>query len=639
MTTNTTQKAAGATNSNGPHTDTNGANFPTSGTPSKAIAPPIAPSSDNAAILAALFDPADEVELRALTTKGRPRVDAGYFDADHFAASLDEDPGIQIAVNSVASHEINTSDSNLIEDVFIDTHRNAPRPDPACLYGLVGDVARAGSDNTEANPYAIAAAMLAYMGVAVGRGPYVPIGDDWNHARQFLVHVGRSSRGRKGTAKKLIFRINDAVKAMDELLVPQVHSGGLSTREGLALMIHDGYVEGKNQVPAIEDKRLLVVESEFANILHQSKRDGNTLSSALRDAWDGTSIRPAVKTCRVWASDPHIGLIGDVTPTELRDLMHKRELTNGFANRFIFFWAEGDKVLPFPQATPKDVVEALATRVAQVLKFSGADRHVDKDAMSMEFSEEAAGLYARLYKSDLRDRSAGELITGLLDRRAPVLLRLAMLFALTDHTSVIEVDHINAAMAWVRYWVDSVKFIFQSAIDEAGASATTDTAQRIVTYLTDHGQATRTELSKGCFSGHVSKAMLDTALDELLTASPSVIEVQTVPRPKDQPGSPSKIYKLCATHTNPTSMANSANSAECEAPWASEAAFDATRNVRNLRIEVTDESPSLPEFAHSAESAASQNPTLTRMDIDTSQISHSSQAHASNLNADDMEVF
>jgi hypothetical protein len=499
----------------------------------------------------------------------------------------------------------------------------------------VGDVARAGSNYTEANPFAIAAAMLVYLGVAVGRGPFMPIGDDLNHANLFMVHVGRSSRGRKGTAKKLIYRIDSAVKAKDKNLAPQVHRGGLSTREGLALMIHDGYKDGKNEVPAVVDKRLLVVESEFANILHQSKRDGNTLSAALRDAFDSTSIRPAVKTCPVWATDPHIGIIGDVTPSELRELMHTRELTNGFASRFIFFWAEGDKVFPFPQYTAKEVVETLAECVAQVMKFARANRHMDKDVMRMEFSPDAASLYAQLYKGELRDRSAGELITGLLDRRAPVLLRLAMLFALTDQTNVIAVDHINAAMAWVRYWVDSVKFIFQSAVDEAGAAATTDTAQRIVSYLTERGQATRTELSKGCFSGHVSKGTLDKALDELLSASPPVIEVETVPRPKGQPGSPSKVYKPC---THPASFANSANSAEPEAPWAPTAGFGTVRNVRSQRNEDAAETQDLPEFAHFAESVVLQYPALTRMDIDTSQISHSSQAQAENLNADD-EVF
>lgn len=546
---------------------------------------------------------------------------------------------IDSAINSVASCASDTGANGQFDDVFVDTHRNAPRPDPACLYGLVGDVAQAGSSNTEANPFAIAAAVLAYLGAAVGRGPYMPIGDDWNHARLFMVHVGRSSRGRKGTAKKLMFRINNAVKALDEYLVPQVHRGGLSTREGLALMIHDGYKDGKNEVPAIEDKRLLVVESEFANILHQSKRDGNTLSAALRDAWDGTSIRPAVKTCRVWASDPHIGIIGDVTPSELRELMHTRELTNGFANRFIFFWAEGDKVLPFPQYTSKDVVEALASRVAQVLKYAGADRHVDKDVMRMEFSPEAASLYARLYRGELRDRSAGEHITGLLDRRAPVLLRLAMLFALTDQTNVIAVAHINAAMAWVRYWVDSVKFIFQSAVDEAGAAATSDTAQRLVNYLTERGQATRTELSKDCFSGHISKTMLDKALDELITASPPAIEVVTVPRPNGQPGSPSKVYKLCVPPAHSGSTANSANSAEREAQWASAAGFGEMRNVRSERNEGTAETQTLPDFAQFAESATAQNTALARMDIDTSQISHSSRTQVGNLSSDDVEVF
>lgn len=560
-------------------------------------------------------------------------------DYEHFAAGLDDDAGLAYAINSVANHARSTKASGQFDDVFVDTHRNAPRPDPACLYGLVGDVAQAGSNNTEANPFAIAAAMLAYLGAAVGRGPFMPIGDDWNHARLFMVHVGRSSRGRKGTAKKLIYRINNAVRTLDEYLVPQLHRGGLSTREGLALMIHDGYKDGKNEVPAIEDKRLLVVESEFANILHQSKRDGNTLSAALRDAWDGTSIRPAVKTCRVWASDPHIGIIGDVTPSELRELMHARELTNGFANRFIFFWAEGDKVLPFPQYTPKDVVEALADRVALVLRFAGADRHVDKDVMRMEFSTEAASLYARLYRGELRDRSAGENIAGLLDRRAPVLLRLAMLFALTDQTSVIAVDHINAAMAWVRYWVESVKFIFQSAVDEAGAAATTDMAQRIVTYLAAHGQATRTDLTKGCFGGHVSKATLDKALDELITASPPAIEVETVPRPNGQPGSPSKVYKPCAPPAHPASAANSANSAEREAPWASAAGFGATRNVRTQRNEGAAETQNVQEFAQFAESAVPQKPALTRMDIDSSQISHSSHAPGGNLNAEDVEVF
>ncbi len=81
------EKAPSACNTEGFDTDTLIVDFPTSGTPSKAIASPTAPSPHKATILAALavlFDPADVVELRALTSKGRKRTDSGYFDADHW---------------------------------------------------------------------------------------------------------------------------------------------------------------------------------------------------------------------------------------------------------------------------------------------------------------------------------------------------------------------------------------------------------------------------------------------------------------------------------------------------------------------------------------------------------------------------
>lgn len=80
MTTNTMQKADGASNSNGLHTNTNGAYFPTDGTPSKAIAPPLAPSPSKATILATLavlFDPAGVFSIQSLTTKKRIKAVMG----------------------------------------------------------------------------------------------------------------------------------------------------------------------------------------------------------------------------------------------------------------------------------------------------------------------------------------------------------------------------------------------------------------------------------------------------------------------------------------------------------------------------------------------------------------------------------
>ena len=432
------------------------------------------------------------------------------------------------------------------EDDSPDTHRNAPQPDPVCLYGLVGDVARAGSEGTEANPYAIAANFMAYLSCAIGRGPYLPIGNTWHHARLYILHIGRSGRGRKGDAVSLINRVDTALRQLRETAAPPIHRGGLSSREGLVSLFHDGYKNGKLEVPAIQDKRLWVVESEFANVLHQGRREGNTLSAALRDCWDGVSLKPATKSNRLYASHPHLCLSGAISPSELLSLMRARELTNGFANRFLMIWAERERIVPFPQATPQEAVDALAARILSILELVQAERVNERDHLPVSLTAQAQSIYSQLYRGELIDDSAGEHVTALLERRAPMLLRLAMIFALCDLQTRIDVQHIQAAMGWIRHGVESAKFVFLKATDAADTVRTNAAVKKIVEFLRLKGQSTRWQITSECFQGHASKAIIDTAIERLLLASPPQITVQTQPRARGARGPQTNIYTLSA---------------------------------------------------------------------------------------------
>nr|WP_261634602.1 hypothetical protein [Cupriavidus gilardii] len=423
-------------------------------------------------------------------------------------------------------------------------HRNAPEADPACLYGLIGDVARAGSDGTETNACAIAANFMAYLSCAVGRGVYLPVGNTRHHARLFCLHVGRSGRGRKGDAVSLVLRIDQALRAMDEGFAPQIHRGGLSSREGLVALMHDGYRQGRLEVPAIEDKRLWVVESEFANVLHQGRRDGNTLSAALRDCWDGVDLKPATKSNRLYASQPHLCLSGAISPSELTGLMSARDLTNGFANRFLLIWAERTRMLPFPKETPQAVVEHLACRTLEVLAFVHANRHDRRDHLRMELSPQAQWRYAQLYRGELNDDLGDGVVGALLERRAPMLLRLAMLMALTDLQTRIDAQHIDAATAWIRHATASVRFVFVSAAEEAKLAQVLEMSNRVLAFLHERGQATRSQISAECFRGKVTKARIDASLEHLLASTPPRISVQWVERPADTPGTPTRVYRL-----------------------------------------------------------------------------------------------
>lgn len=98
-------------------------------------------------------------------------------------------------------------------------------------------------------------------------------------------------------------------------------------------------------------------------------------------------------------------------------------------------------------------------------------------------------------------------------------------------------------------------------------------------FLKRQGKASRTELVKVCFKGHVSKAQLDRAIDELLTASPPQIEVETTPRKNGESGSATKYYQL---------VANSANCANSAYSCGLGPDFSQLRSVRNVRINPQD---------------------------------------------------
>lgn len=426
-----------------------------------------------------------------------------------------------------------------------DTNVPPPKPDSAMLYGLAGDVARISAAGTEVNPVAAAACFLSFLGANVGRDLYLPVGNTWHHARAFTLHVGRTGRGRKGDSMSLVNRIRRRMEEVHKGTLGQSHHGGLSTREGLALLIHDGYTQGKEEVPPIEDKRLWVIESEFANVLHQGKRDGNTLSAALRDAWDGVSIRPAIKSCRVWASSPHIGLHANVTPGELLSMLESRELSNGFANRFLTLWAEKTGSVAFPETTSDATVHDLAGRVADVVQWAKGGYPAAKDTRRMMLSDEASRLYAEAYTKELTRSEASDVLTGLMERAAPYALRLAMLFAIMDKVLVIQPCHLLAALAWVRYWRQSVRFIFATRADSEKSQERADHARKILTFLSTRPDgATRTEINNDCFSKRVSATKIDSALQSLMTATPPRIELIETERSDGKTGRRPKTYVL-----------------------------------------------------------------------------------------------
>ncbi len=94
-------------------------------------------------------------------------------------------------------------------------------------------------------------------------------------------------------------------------------------------------------------------------------------------------------------------------------------------------------------------------------------------------------------------------------RAAPLVKRLAMLYAVLDCSTEIGMAHLSAAVEVWTYCEASVRFLFGDAIGDA----TADAIRGMLTKAP--GGLTQTEISRA-FSGKKSAAELDRALGELL---------------------------------------------------------------------------------------------------------------------------
>jgi hypothetical protein len=81
------------------------------------------------------------------------------------------------------------------------------RLEPAALHGLAGDVVKTIEPHTEADGPALLSQFLVALGNVVGRGPYYQVEATPHHLNLFLVVVGATSSGRKGTSWDHVARL------------------------------------------------------------------------------------------------------------------------------------------------------------------------------------------------------------------------------------------------------------------------------------------------------------------------------------------------------------------------------------------------------------------------------------------------
>jgi hypothetical protein len=367
----------------------------------------------------------------------------------------------------------------------------------AALHGPAGEFVHRVEQHTEADPIALLTQFLVSFGVAAGRHAHLRVEASNHYPNEFCVLVGSSGKGRKGSSWD---HVEALVAAADPEFVGSRLVSGLSSGEGLIAEVRDPLNDADTAAPA--DKRLLVLEPEFAQVMKVLAREGNTLSPVVRNSWDSKRLQSLVRNAPLRASAAHVGIIAHITKDELLRYLNATELANGFFNRFLLVAVRRSKLLPFGGSLADTELDRLKTQITSAVAHA-------RTCGQLTFDGEARERYTAIYEQ-LSAPHPG-MFGAAIGRAEAHTIRLALIYALLDRSTTINLAHLDAALALWRYTRDSTRWVFGDSLGDPTADDIWALAKE-----RRHG-ITRTEV-RDLFSRNKKAREIDRALTALVDA-------------------------------------------------------------------------------------------------------------------------
>jgi putative DNA primase/helicase len=428
---------------------------------------------------------------------------------------------------------------------IIDIHSNStelvvvpPKLRKEGLIGILGKISSALSNGTEASIEFIAAYLMVRFSSSIPRGYLImPFGAFNTEPRINSLFVLGTGEGKGLAERQTNVLINTAIEMLENEISPysglsiyaRVYAGGLSTSEGIAYELRDDAVTLKGDVQSgIDDKRLCVIETEYANLITKCNLNGSTLSITIRKLFDGDPIEPMTKTDRTSCKKPHVHIVGHITPEEFIARLDSVSIANGLANRLPIFSGIQQVYQPIPHNIDKQELQSHAKALNIVTSWC----HQEKRTIVM--SECYKQLWTEKY-TDLKQIGAKGSIEQSLMTRAPHYAAMyAMIFAALDMSTTVTAKHLESSLAWIDYWHESVRYIFSTEADAFKAEQKNYQALDVLNTIKDqitknNGQPiTRTPLQQALGKKYNSKQLTELLklLQELPMSPISVTKLQ-----------------------------------------------------------------------------------------------------------------
>ena len=422
--------------------------------------------------------------------------------------------------------------------------------DAAAFDGYLGHIAEQVSKDTDVHPVQYLMGMMSFFTTAVGRNPYYKVKKAGNHRlKEFFLNVGATSGGRKGTAanygRDLFFKAFPLEFQLGKKLVMGIQSGQviIDTTRDLTDEEKAGDDE-KNIEPRTERKEITIVAEEMSSYFKACNQPNSIQSGVTREAWDneGNIAATSIMRGEVIAKNTHISIYGMTNVPDLMKDLNEGEYYNGFLNRFLIFWGhvthhDDEHWEDDPKADTAQLDEFVANIKFLVNRGRGT--------WECKFDESAKKLWKK-HSKDLMKELPG--IGAILSRRHVHVMRLAMIYALTDmqHPGNVKVGvnnlsssgyddrntvywisdkHLKSALALMAYCCKSVYKIFAT---KTGVNFDNKNANKLIRHLRQIAPEgyTKKQVIEDVFQGNVKAEDIEEAY-ELLHLHSLVKEIKT----------------------------------------------------------------------------------------------------------------
>ena len=332
---------------------------------------------------------------------------------------------------------------------------------PRCemFLGPIGDLTRVVAPHVPWDPVALHVQLVVALGNYLGFAPHIPEGATLRRPNLFLALVGGTGSG-KGSSFAWAEWV---LRHLDDRYLVDRTTTAVGSGQGLLAKITDTVFTlnaAGDEVVAIEgsdDKRVLYVEEELGQLFTRMlAQDG--IEKMITKAWDSGLLETTTKKESMRCEQPHVSIIGHITPDELFDRLEHRLVDNGFSNRWLYMLIKPTQVKflePRPEDVP-DLAEACAILTGTIRSFSSS-----YDGQPFHLTSQAHDLFAATARH-MADRHDTGAMAKQTARWRSTIFKFAMIYAAAEGTTAISDSHFLAARATYAYATRSARAFFGS---------------------------------------------------------------------------------------------------------------------------------------------------------------------------------